>query len=272
MARLRFRWQLVMAALALAGPAQAQTWAQGAQSYIETQGNPPPANLSRDLPWPEMVRLSGPTNRYSHDVLGGIPRWTDLTVRALPCATCPTDAVGQTIRLPETLVFEDTGARLWDVTDDGTPEIVVVESDLRQGARLAVWSYGPRLSRLATTRHIGRSNRWLAPLGVADFNGDGQPDIAYIDRPHLARELVIVTRKGNRLVEIARLGGLTNHRIGESEISGGVRDCGQGPEAVLANSDWSEVMAVRLDGKQWVTRSLGPLKSSSFSRALACRS
>lgn len=264
-------WAAALAAALLGAPLSAQTWAQGAASFIETKGASPVPAAGYRLPWPQSARLSGPTDRYSHDVLGGIPRWTDLGLRAQPCATCDQAATGQTIRLPETLVFEDTGPRLWDVTGDATPEIVVVESDLRKGARLTVWSYDTNLTRIAVTPHIGRANRWLAPLGVGDFNADGQPDIAYVDRPHLARELVIVTVKGKRLVELARMGGVTNHRIGESVISGGVRNCGQGAEAILANADWSEVMAVRMDGARLVARSLGPLARNSFSRALACR-
>jgi hypothetical protein len=61
--------------------------------------------------------------------------------------------------------------------------------------------------------------------------------------------------EGPRLVETARLAGLTNHRIGDDFISGGVRECGQGPELILASRDWTRIIGV-VDGQ---ARDLGPL-------------
>ena len=43
------------------------------------------------------------------------------------------------IDLPERRVFEYIAPRLWDITGDDRPEIVAVESDAEQGARLTVW-------------------------------------------------------------------------------------------------------------------------------------
>lgn len=238
--------------LLLPGVGQAQTWAlTDGRAYVETVG-------------PATARLTGPTNRYDHDVLGGIPRWTTLAL---------TDPRSKTVELPEDLVFEDTGPRFWDVTGDGTPEIVVVESSIEKGGRLAVWSWqGPQLKRLAATAHIGRTHRWLAPLAVGDFDGDGRPEIAYVDRPHLARELVFLRYDKGRLREISRLKGVTNHRIGDSTISGGARNCGQGDEAVLVNSNWSQIIAVTLNGARPEHRTLGPYTgAASLTAALACR-
>jgi hypothetical protein len=250
--------RLVLAlALLFAGPGFAQTWAlPGDKAYVETDG---PAGI---------VRLSDPTTRYGHDVLGGIPRWGTLGFR--PAGTA---AGARRVVLPETLVFEDTGARFWDVTGDGRPEIIVVESSLTKGGRLAVWSAeGQGLTRLAVTEHIGRPNRWLAPLAVGDFDGDGTPELTYVDRPHLARELVFLRYGKGRLREIARLKGVTNHRIGDAFISGGARNCGKGDEAILVTSDWSQIIAVTLQGNRPRHRSLGTYTSAtSLKNALACR-
>ncbi|NJS40208.1 MAG: VCBS repeat-containing protein [Rhodobacteraceae bacterium] len=199
------------------------------------------------------AELTLPTDHYAHAVLGDALEWGGL---ALTVDTCPPCAdrrlMALTITLPPDRVFEDITARVVDVTGDGLAEVVVVETHLQNGASLAVYdAYGRRIA----TPFIGQSNRWLAPAGVADFDGDGRVEIAYIDRPHLLKDLVFVRLEGDRLVETLRLPGLTNHRIGDDFISGGLRDCGQGPELILASPDWTRLMRVRAG----VVEDLGPM-------------
>lgn len=193
--------------------------------------------------------LDDPTGRYDHAVLGDAIEWGALRLVAA--------AGSVTITLPETRVFEDVEARLADLNADGAPEVIVVETDLKLGASLAV--YGPK-GKIAATPFIGQTRRWLAPAGIADFDGDGRVEIAYVDRPHLLKDLVFVRLEGDQLIEALRLPGLTNHRIGDDFISGGVRDCGQGPELILASADWSRVMRVR-GGK---VADIGPMPSTGL--------
>jgi len=247
-------WQGLAVLLALlASPLAAET-----VDHVETT-LPGPEGWDHDRPaWPIWARLSTPTDRYDHDVLGDLPPWSVLEVGAEACGACRHASESTWARLPEDLVFEDVTPRLWDVTGDGRPEIVVVESHVDKGARLAVWSFsdiGADLTRLATTDFIGQANRWLAPAGIADFDGDGRVEIAYIDRPHLLGDLVFVRLEGDRLVETSRLPGLTNHRIGDDFIFGGLRDCGLGPELVLASQDWTRLIRVR-DG---LIEDVGPI-------------
>jgi len=159
--------------------------------------------------------------------------------------------------LPENRVFEDVEARLADISGDGPPEVIAVETDSALGASLAV--YGPSVEVVATD-FIGQPNRWLAPAGIADFDGDGRTEIAYVDRPHLLADLHLVRLDGDRLVETLRQPGLTNHRIGDDFISGGLRDCGTGPELILASKDWSRVMGV----KNGMVANLGPIPASGL--------
>jgi len=148
------------------------------------------------------------------------------------------------------------------------PEVIVVESHAQLGAQLAI--YDESGTKIAATPHIGTRFRWLAPIGAADLDGDGYTEIAYIDRPHLAKTLRIWRYKEGALAEIASLPGLTNHRIGEDYISGGLRDCGETPELITASADWSRIISVTYD-KGWAKSDLGPFTGrQSVNQALQC--
>jgi len=213
------------------------------------------------------ARYGDPTGRYPHAVLGDAVEYGALSV------TLSTGA-RQTARLPEILVFEDTAPRLADVDGDGAPEVIAVESHARLGGRVAVWGLVEgRLARRAASPHIGTRFRWIAPAGAADLDGDGAVEIAAVDRPHLAK-ILRVWRFGtgpDRLEPVAEAPGLSNHRIGETVISGGIRDCGAGPEIVTADAGWTRVMATRLAPGGLASRPLAPFDGPhGFARALAC--
>lgn len=265
--------QCLTLCLALAPPAFAETWAlPGADAYLAASVAAPA--LPEDHPaWPLAAKLTTPTTRYDHDVLGGIPHFTDLSLTAMACGACRHGSETAQIRLPDALVFEDFALRLWDVTGDARAEVVVVESHLTRGARLAVWTYDAQsggtgnLRRLATTPHIGQPQRWLAVAGHGDFDGDGQIEIAYVDRPHLKRELVFVRVDGDQLREIARLPNLTNHGIGETAVQSGTRNCGQGAEIILQSADRHRLIAAT----PTQTTDLGPYSPQALTAALSCR-
>jgi hypothetical protein len=200
--------------------------------------------------------------KYSHSVLGETPEWTAMMVFYGPEAIAAADGHREwnEARAGTGHIFEDIAPRLADLDGDGRQEIVVVQSAFDRGARLVVYAITPEPQLLAATPFIGQPHRWLAPAGIADFDGDGQVEIAYVDRPHLLAELVFVRLEGDRLVETLRLPGLTNHRIGEDVISGGLRDCGAGPELVLASKDWTRVMRVH----SGVTEDIGPMPSEGL--------
>lgn len=206
----------------------------------------------------------GPTTRYAHGVLGDAIEYGELVL---------TLASGKRKRLvlPKVRVFEDTAPRLFDVDGDGDREVIVVESDANRGARLAVYD-GDGL--VAANDFIGQRNRWLAPAGIgaADLDGDGRVELAFVDRPHLAKTLRIYEFKPGKLMLEASFQGVTNHRIGERDIAGGIRNCAGRPEVVVADAGWSEVVAIAWNGRTFEVAQLGAHRGrNSFAQAMACR-
>ncbi len=200
-----------------------------------------------------------PTQRYQHGVFGETEEWGALAFEL-------SSGQRMILRLPETRVFEDIAPRLIDVDGDGGAEMIVVETDLSLGARLAIYD---EMGFVAATPFIGQTHRWLAPIGVADLDGDGLVELAYIDRPHLARLLRVWRFQDGTLVEVAQAEGLTNHRLGDPAISGGLRDCGEGPEMITADARWSRTIASRLVGDKIESRVLS--EDVDFAAALACQ-
>ena len=165
-------------------------------------------------------------------------------------------------------LMNGSGVAAADVDGDGAPEVIVVETALATGARLAVWGAE---GRRAATPHIGQTHRWLAPVGAADFDGDGKIEIAVVDRPHLARILTLWRYEAGSLRLAATASGFTNHRIGWDYIAGGVRQCAGAPEMIVADPDWRRILAVRFDGAQVTAKDLGRYSAEAMRAATLCR-
>ncbi|GAA4223381.1 hypothetical protein GGQ68_000770 [Sagittula marina] len=211
------------------------------------------------------ARYVDPVTRYGHNVLGGGGEFGGLLLQ-----TEDMDGTLRRVRvtLPDDRVFEDIAPLVSDLGPDGCAEVIVVESQMTRGAQLAI--YDGTGTKVAATPHIGQRNRWLSVIGAVDLDGDGAVEIAYIDRPHLAKTLRIWRYTEGRLTEVATQGGLTNHRIGWDFIAGGLRDCGQGQEMVLASGDWRDLVAVDFDGMVQVAR-IGPYSEAALKTAMDCR-
>jgi hypothetical protein len=214
------------------------------------------------------ARYETPLDTYPHRIMG------DIREKAVLVAV---DGAGREYRVDlrdtGTNVFEDIAPRLVDADGDGQSDVVVVETSIAEGAQLAV--YGLRQGRLiktAATPHIGEPFRWLAPVAIADLDGNGVTDIAYVDRPHLAKTMLVWSYAPGGLTRIAALEGVTNHRIGDEVIWGGLRDCGAGPEMVVADAAFRNVVLVRLTGNGLDRQDTGiPATRQGFDRALDCR-
>jgi hypothetical protein len=215
------------------------------------------------------ARYEAPNDVYPHRIMGTI-----VEKRVLAATLDDGRVLRFDLRSgPEpTHVFEDIAPRVADADGDGVPDIVVVQTDPDLGAQLAIYSLRRgALVKAAATPHIGQRFRWLAPVGIADLNGDGVTDIAYVDRPHLAKILRVWSWAPGGLTEIAQLPGVTNHRIGDEVIWGGLRDCGDGPEMILADEAFARVVAIRFADGRLASRPAGqPATAAGFDRALAC--
>ena len=215
-----------------------------------------------------------PTPRYTHAILGDALEWGALKLTLADQSTV-------TLTLPDTRVFEDLSPRLVDVDLDGDNEVVAIESSLHYGARLSIYD---ATGLVAATPYIGQSHRWLAPVGAADLDGDGYTELAYVDRPHLAKKLRIWRFKNDALTEVIYASdgsaqdllssvGVSNHRIGWDYILGGIRDCGDGPELVVGSGDWTSAWALTLspDGTLKSKASFDGATPQVFDAALSCQ-
>ena len=208
------------------------------------------------------ARYDAPTTRYGHAVLGDAIEYGALVITAR-------DGAETRFELPQELVFEDIAPRLANVTGDGKPEVITVEAHQDKGARLVIWG---QQGRIFATPFIGTRYRWLAPVGAADFDGDGHIEIAYIDRPHLAKTLRIWRVEGDSFREIATLSGVSNHRIGEDFISGGLRDCGQGIEMVVSDEAWRKVQVIGFSADRVILHDTDAIPDATgFARVMACQ-
>jgi hypothetical protein len=192
--------------------------------------------------------LTRPTRRYDHAILGDEIEGGALAV-ALPS--------GRKIEyvLDENSVFEDRMARLVDLDGDGRNEIVLVQSTLDGGAALAIYGLdNEQIVKLTQTSSIGLTHRWLNPAVAADFDGDGQVEIAYVETPHTGGILKIVRlQKDGRkywLQSVATLAGFSNHKMGSQELQQAVTFDWNGdgsPDIILPGAARQTIKVVSLD-------------------------
>jgi hypothetical protein len=147
-------------------------------------------------------------------------------------------------------------------------EVLLVESSLTQGSRLALWGPG---GRMAAGEFIGERHRWLAVIGAADFDGDGAAEVAYIETPHLRKTLKIARLNGDHFDVVAQATGLTNHRFGSEIIESAILSCGTHAVILTANAEWSQVIGTRFEDGKLVSNPVAPYQGpSSFQNLPDC--
>ena len=97
---------------------------------------------------------------------------------------------------------------------------------------------------MTATPHIGRSDRWFAPFGAADLDGDG----------------------------LIKLVAYANHRIGERDNAGGIRSCNGRAEMIVAWADWLAMAAITFDGMGFAAKTISQETSlTACARAVTCK-
>lgn len=212
---------------------------------------------AQDIAW---VWLGEPTRRYPHGALGSPVHAGSVSARVRW-----RQGAWQTVehRLSLNRVFEDRVPRLIDLDRDGRDEIVLIEADTLRGAALVVLGVdtspdGPRLVERARSPFVGSSFRWLNPVGVADFDGDGHLDLSSVTTPHIGGVLLLHHYRPPALVPFARALDVSNHRMGALEqelaviLPGSPSPAAERPTVILPDMTRRALHALRWDAPgQW---------------------
>ena len=213
------------------------------------------AQGSKDIAW---AWLGTPTSRYPHKALGSVVHAGSLHV---------TTALGQDVvyTLPFHRVFEDLMVRLHDLDGDGRDEMIVIESDALRGSAVVVlglqllpaksgFKATTVITELARSAPTGSTFYWLNPVGVADFDGDGKPDIASVITPHVGGLLTLYHYKPPKLEPFAQAMDTSNHRMGdlEQQLAVIVEQKGLRPTIIVPDMQLKALHALRWEAPgQW---------------------
>ncbi|MEM9465140.1 MAG: hypothetical protein AAGA90_07190 [Actinomycetota bacterium] len=160
------------------------------------------------------VFLAEPTDRYRHGVLGDVVEAAAIEIRS-------TEDGSSEFRVElDVDVVEGRSALLGDADGDGDDEILVTQSNDRNGARLVLYDADGTL--LAESTSVGRGNRWRSQLAIAPVGPDGEIEIVDVRTPHLGRTIEWFRLEGDELVRVAERDGYTNHVLGSRNLDLGI--------------------------------------------------
>jgi len=198
-----------------------------------------------------------PTDTYPKYVMGGnVQEHATLTVYDQSL-----NAYSITLKQDKEtgFVFEAKTPRIADMDGDGYNDVCVVESSVTKGSSLSIYSIRDgEIVKIAQNAFLGKSPQWLAIAGITDFDGDGQNEIAYVEKPHGYNHLTFWKLKKGELVKIGDMDELTGHIEGTDFYQFAIRNCkGKLPQVVLNDSKFETIYAVGFKNRKLTKEALG---------------
>jgi FG-GAP-like repeat len=214
------------------------------------------AHGKKDIAW---AWLGTPTMRYPHKALGATTHAGSLHVLIAADNGKLQEIVHE---LPFNRVFEDRIPRLIDLDGDGRDEIILIESDVLKGSATVVYGLQaaktskkqPTLVERARSVQTGSTFRWLNPVGIADFDGDGKLDVASVITPHVGGLLTLYHYAPPKLEPFAQAMDISNHRMGdlEQQVAVIVEQTGLRPTIIVPDMQLKALHALRWEPPgQW---------------------
>ncbi len=152
-----------------------------------------------------------PSARYPHGVLGDT-----IEPRGVSLYRAPSRAVTRVVA-PVGAVYE-TRLALWaDLDANGVDELVLTESNDREGARFVV--YGADGSRRGAGAPNGRGFRWKHLIGAAPLGPGGEIELVGVRTPHIGGVLEYYRMSGDDLVVVHTRRGYSTHTIGSRNLA-----------------------------------------------------
>lgn len=190
----------------------------------------------------QLLFLTGPTNKYSHGILGDVIEATTITL----VTTDRVPRVLLTIPIERESVIEEISPLWADLNGNGKKEIIVTVSNQRQGSRIIVFNEKGEL--IAEGPAIGHGYRWRHHIAVAPFGPKGELELAVVRTPHIGGVVEFYRLFQGKLEIIAETDGYSSHRIGSRNlemVAAGDFDGDGKIEVLIPNNNFTELGGIR---------------------------
>jgi hypothetical protein len=190
----------------------------------------------------QLLFLTGPTNKYSHGILGDVIEATTVTL----VATDRVPRILLTISIERESVIEEISPLWADLKGNGKKEIIVTVSNQRQGSRIIVFNEKGEL--VAEGPAIGHGYRWRHLIAVAPFGPNGELELAVVKTPHIGGVVEYYRLFEGKLEIVAENDGYSSHRIGSRNLemaAAGDFDGDGRVELLIPNNNFTELGGIR---------------------------